>query len=79
MKNLCNKLRDVNDPYETWENTQAGWEWRVLRKYQNPENEAKNPHAKWFCAVKSPMTYGDWEYGDTYITEIKELATLKNA
>jgi hypothetical protein len=32
--------------------------------------EAANPYARWFVAVKSPDTYGSWEYGDTYVSEI---------
>ena len=71
MKNLCRKSRPVDDPYEVWQNNQ-GWTWHVLKKYQNPENEAKNPYARWFVAVESPFTYGSWEYGDTYVSEIKE-------
>jgi hypothetical protein len=42
-----------------------------LKKYQNPENEAKNAYARWFCAVKSNFTYGEFEYGDVYVSEIK--------
>tara|TARA_R110000824_G_scaffold376372_2_gene567497 strand:- start:81 stop:320 length:240 start_codon:yes stop_codon:yes gene_type:complete len=74
-KNECGKTRKVENPYEIWENKKGGWEWRVLKKYQNPENEAKNPYARWLCAVKSPMTHGSWEYGDTYIKDIKQYAT----
>ena len=73
MKNLCGKTRKVNDPYEVWENGQ-GWTWHVLKKYQTPEKEALNPYARWFCAVKSPMTYGSWEYGDTYVKDVKGYA-----
>jgi len=73
-KNLCAKTRKVDDPYEIWVNG-GGWEWRVLKKYQTPENEAKNEYAIWFCAVKSPMTFGSWEYGDTYVKDIKTHAT----
>ena len=66
--NLCAKTRKVEEPYEVW---RAGsWEWRVLKKYQTPEREAANPYARWFCAVKSPFTYGDWEYGDTYVRDV---------
>ena len=72
-KNLCGKTRKVDNPYEIWK---AGdWEWRVLKKYQNPENEVKNPYARWLCAVRSPMTYGSWEYGDTYVKDITRYAT----
>ena len=40
MKNECGKMRDKDDPYEIY--ILGGWEWRVLKKYQTPENEAKN-------------------------------------
>ena len=69
-KNECNKTRDIDNPYEIWKGP-ANFEWRVLKKYQNPENEAKNDYARWFCAVKSDMTYGSYEYGDTYVKDIK--------
>ena len=32
MKNECGKTRDVENPYETWVNDRAGFEWRVLKK-----------------------------------------------
>lgn len=73
-KNKCGKTRKVDNPYEIWVNFAAGWEWRILKKYQNPENEAKNPYARWFTAVKSPHTYGRWEMGDTYVKDIQANA-----
>lgn len=73
-KNECGKTRKVDQPYEIWQTLDGSWEWRVLKKYQSPENEAKNPYAKWFCAVKSPYTMGSWEYGDTYASEVKDNA-----
>tara|TARA_R100000664_G_C2661240_1_gene77353 strand:+ start:332 stop:568 length:237 start_codon:yes stop_codon:yes gene_type:complete len=69
-KNLCGKTRDIDNPYEVWKGPR-GFEWRVLKKYQKPELEAKNPYARWYCAVKSDMTYGSFEYGDTYVSDIK--------
>jgi hypothetical protein len=75
MKNECGKTRSVDNPYEIWTSlVLVGWEWRVLKKYQSEEAEAKNQYARWYCAVKSPMTYGSWEYGDTYVNEIKGVA-----
>ena len=71
-KNLCGKTRKTDDPYEVWTGPR-GFEWRVLKKYQAPENEAKNPHARWFCAVKSDFTYGSFELGDVYVSEIKSM------
>ena len=67
---MCGKTRERNNPYEVWQGP-VGFEWRVLKKYQTPENEAKNPHARWFCAVKSNFTYGEFELGDVYVSEIK--------
>ena len=71
MKNECNKTRSLDDPYEVWKGL-AGFEWRVLRKYQNTERESENPYARWYCAVKSDFTYGEFEHGDVYVSDIKE-------
>lgn len=74
-KNEKAKTRDVNHPYEVYRNN-SGWEWRVLKHYQSPENEATNKYARVMCAVKSPMTYGGYDMGDTYINDIMgELVT----
>ena len=68
MKNECNKERPLNNPYHIYRShLLPDWEWRVLRKWQADNNK---PFARWFCAVKSPMTYGEWEYGDVYVQEI---------
>jgi hypothetical protein len=40
-----------------------------LKKYQTPENEAKNPYARWFCIVTSPAT-PKGEYGDVYVKTV---------
>ena len=76
MKNECGKTRDVDNPYEIWENEGAGWTWHILKKYQRPDKEADNPHARWFVAARSTpcsccSTVGSWEYGDTYVSEIQ--------
>ena len=73
MKNECGKTRDVSNPYEVWECSHpivGVMEYRVLKKYQTPKGEAENPFARWFCAAKSEATFGNWEYGDTYIRDI---------
>lgn len=72
-KNLCGKTRPVDNPYEVWRNN-SGWEWRILKRYQSLENEAKNPYARVLVAAKSPLTYGEFEYGDTYIRDITNNA-----
>jgi hypothetical protein len=73
-KNLCAKTRPKENPYETW---QAGdWTWRVLKKWQTPEQEKGNRYARWFCLVTSPLC-PQGEMGDVYISEIKSAGAVK--
>ena len=69
-KNLCGKTRPIDNPYEVWRSYDGSWTWKVLKKYQKPSKEAENPHARWFCAVSSPMTYGSYDIGDVYVNDI---------
>lgn len=78
MNNLCGKTRKVNEPYAVYRND-SGWEWRVLKKWQADDKEpgnrfaspkTANPYARWFCAVKSPMTHGSYDLGDVYVLEV---------
>ena len=73
-KNLCGKRRDVDNPYEVWIIPGTEWEFRVLKKYQNEENEAQNRWARWYLATKSPYTYGSFELGDGYAADVKGSA-----
>jgi hypothetical protein len=77
MPNNFAKTRDIENPYATYrvENPYNGmyFEWRVLKAWQTRESEKKKPYGRWFCAVKSPMTYGSWEMGDVYANEILEV------
>jgi len=72
MKNLCNKERDIDHPYEIWKSHDGTWEWKVLKKWQADDNK---PYARWFCAVKSPYTFDGYDIGDVYVKEIKQHAT----
>lgn len=78
VKNPCAKTVKPEQAYEVWQvkdHPESGgtWTWYVLKKYQTPEREADNPHARWFCFVTSPYTErGDW--GDVYITTITAIA-----
>jgi len=65
------------EPLEIWSTPDGSWTWEVLKKYQKPENEDKNPYARWFCNVKSPYT-PDGELGDVYVKEIKKVARRKD-
>ena len=78
MKNECGKTRNVNKPYEVYRNEVAGWEWRVLKKWQAPDTENGNSYARWFCAVKSPMTGAGYDMGDVYVREILSQASKVN-
>ena len=71
MPNTQGKTVTRDRAYEVW---RAGnWTWYVLKKYQSPENEAKNPYARWFCDVVTPIC-PDGEMGDVYVREIKSSA-----
>jgi len=77
MPNNFAKTRDIEKPYATYrvENPSNGmyFEWKVLKSWQTRESEKKKPYGRWFCAVQSPMTYGSWERGDVYVSDILEL------
>lgn len=74
-KNPHGKMRTKDNPYAIITNDNwPGWEWRVLKRYQSAEKEKSNPHARWMVAVKSPHTYGNYEMGDVYVTEIPGMS-----
>ncbi len=67
-KNPFGRMRDIDDPYAVY---RAGdWEWRVLKTYQHPDKERENRNAVWLCGVKSPFTFGSFEFGDTYVRDV---------
>lgn len=47
-----------------------GWTWYVLKMYQTPEAAVKNPYARAFTLVTSPMTGESGDLGDTYLKDI---------
>jgi len=69
----CGKTRPVERPYEIWQSADGSWTWKVLKKYQMDDNK---PFARAFCAVSSPMTYGSYDLGDTYIADYTNYARL---
>lgn len=76
LKNSWGKTRPIDNPYLT---IIAGeWEFRILKAYQTYANEHDNEHARWFCAVKSPYTYGTFEMGDTYVHDVARYITLEH-
>jgi hypothetical protein len=69
------KSRKTDAPYAIYQ-APGGWEWRVLKTYKAPENEAKDPYARWMVAAKSENTYGSFEMGDTYAKDILTYGRL---
>lgn len=78
MANPFAKSRKTDAPYAIYQGP-GGWEWRVLKTYKQPANEAKDAYARWFVAAKSPHTYGEFEMGDTYATEVLRYGRLTAA
>lgn len=78
-KNLRNKTRKVNHPYEVWySRSDFGGQpaiFQVLKCYQTPEKEATNP-----CARRLVAYAGDWEVDaaghDMYLSELKRRGML---
>ncbi len=70
-KNLLGKSRKQDNPYAVFKgNGPFGeTEMRLLKTYKIPTSEAKSPYSRWFVAVKTPMTYGNFDMGDSYIRE----------
>jgi len=80
-KNLLGRSRTKENPYAIWQGFGAfgDTEVRLLKTYQKPDREQKNPYAKWFVAVRSDHTYGSFDMGDSYISEVTQGMTLKQA
>ncbi len=70
--NPMGKTRDARNPYLIYKNAQ-GWEWRVLKAYAM---DPYKKYARWFCAVRSPMTMGGVDLGDTYIADVVTYSEL---
>lgn len=63
------RTRPIDNPYQIC--NEGSWQWRVLKHYQTAKGERNNrQYARVFCAVSSPYTYGDYDYGDVYCHEI---------
>ena len=70
-KNPFGKSRTKESPYATYKGFGpfGNTVMHVLKTYQTPEKEAKNPYARWFIAIQTDMTYGSYDMGDTYVNE----------
>lgn len=73
-KNTMGKTRPISEPYSVHFGYLCGMEvqWRVLKHYQGPEQEAKNPYARVYTWAHSAATGPRGEYGDMYWTDLKD-------
>ena len=71
QKNLLGKSRKTDTPYAIFKGYGpfGETEMRLLKTYQLPAKEKENRYARWFVAVKTDMTYGSYDMGDSYIKE----------
>ena len=74
MPNPFAKTRKKEDPHAIY--TAGDIEWRILKTYKLPKSEAKDPYARWMVAARSGATFGGFDMGDTYATEIKSYGRL---
>lgn len=75
MANPMGKTRKVEQPYLIVEDDRTGFVYHVLKA--NTANPGK-AGGSWFCAVKSPYTYGGWDMGDTYIADVRGAVTFRD-
>ena len=80
-KNLLGKSRKTDTPYAIFKGYGpfGNTEMRLLKTYQLPAKEKENRYARWFVAVKTDMTYGSYDMGDSYIKEATMGLTLTYA
>ena len=72
-KNPFGKTADKDKPYAVF--TNGDFLWKVLKTYKKPDNEKKDPCARWFCFVTSSAC-PNGEYGDTYAIDVKQYGRL---
>lgn len=70
--NPCAKKVTPENAYEVWQSFDGAWTYFVLKKYQSPEKEAQNPYARWYCMVTSPATTERGDWGDVYVSTVKQ-------
>ena len=74
MPNPFAKSRPTASPYAIY--TAGDMVWHVVKTYKMPRNEKKDPYARWLVAAKSSATFGSFEMGDTYASEVRRYGRL---
>jgi hypothetical protein len=77
MPNPFAKTRPIDNPHAIY--TAGDIEWRILKTYKLPTSENKDPYARWMVAARSGATFGGFDMGDTYATEIQAYGALAAA
>lgn len=75
MANPLGKSRKVEAPYLTVEDPRTGFIYKVLKAWQSDPDK---PYARWFCAVSSPYTYGGYDMGDTYVSDVRGIIVQRD-
>lgn len=74
MPNPFAKTRPQHQPYAIY---RAGnMVWHVCKTYQMPKKEEGNMYARWFVWAKSDATFGSFEGGDTYASDVRNHGRL---
>ena len=73
------KAATVEEPHATFTGLDGGWTWKVLKVYCGAKADKADAHARWHLAVKSPHTFGEYEMGDTYISDVLPYGQLTSA
>jgi hypothetical protein len=80
MPNPFAKSRKIESPYAIYSDILrygGTMTWHVLKTYKMPKSEAKDPYARWMVAVDvHSATYGAWDMGDTYRSEVERYGKL---
>ena len=74
MPNPFAKSRKTDDPHAIY--VCGDFTWHVLKTYKMPKSELEDPYARWFVAAKSDATFGGFELGDTYKSEVTRYGRL---
>ena len=74
MKNLQGKTVKPENAYQVYR--MGDWTWYILKHYNSPEAEARDPYARVFCLVVTPLTGPAGDLGDVYLKDILQYAEL---
>lgn len=70
------KTADLETAHATY--TAGSFTWKIL-KVNAPAKSPWAQYSTWLVAAKSDMTFGSYEYGDTYTQDVLQFGTLVEA